>query len=263
MKILVCFQITNEYEPLTFEEWDSIAHGRNTLSLTKSAIDKVDEAGIETALKLQDTCPADKEVGVDVVTVANSLSKGFATVLYAAGVRSVILLKNSSDTDIGAVAVSEAVCELVREEQYDLVFAGCQSSRNEGCKTGTLISEILGWKSFLNVQSITIERDDGIKAVCRGSNGVVTFCAPMPAVCLMDDMCPVYLRVPTLKERLRVKDREIIVGNTSVKRAECNDPRLVSLSAVDRRRNCIMLKCDRQDDMQKLRKIIMGGECNE
>ena len=271
MKILACFNITYEFEQLTYDEWVATAKDSDALRYAKKMIDKVDESGIETALRLKDSRnETDSEVLVDAITVADSLGSGFATLLYSAGIHSVIVQKAEPETCSSPTAVAELISDYARSEGYDIVITGCKSSKSEGAKTGALIGEILHCECIPNVQELMSAECDEIAASCRTENGTVRYRIKTPVVLTMDDMYPVYLRIPTLRERMQVKDKEvhIIQNNGFQMQKHKNDPDLIFIEAIDRKRNCTLIDSDSmENNLLQLKDVILkampSGEEND
>lgn len=176
MKILVC--ISNVPDTTTKIKF---AEGNTSIDTTgvQWVINPWDELSLTRALELKD----DPSSGIKSVTVAHvgpATSEPTIRKALAIGADDAIRV-NMESADSYMVAAQLA--EVVRKEQFDIIFCGIESSDFNGSLVGGMISEFLGIPSVSAVSGIKI--DNGTPVITReidGGKEVVTIPAPFVAV---------------------------------------------------------------------------------
>ena len=131
MKIGVCFKIVPDFEEVPIEEWSG--ESRPDFTYVKKMYGCFDEAALETALCLKDSC---KQSNMDVETVAVTAGAGDGAVsesllrgLFAAGFDDVVLLPEMDPFDPESTA--RALAQWFRETKVDLIFTGRSTGPND------------------------------------------------------------------------------------------------------------------------------------
>jgi electron transfer flavoprotein beta subunit len=162
MKILVC--ISNVPDTTTKIK---LADGNATIDTTgiQWVINPWDELSLTRALELRD----DTTSGIKSVTIAHvgpASSEPVIRKALAIGADDAIRV-NADSKD--AYFVAAQLAEVVRKEQFDIIFCGIESSDYNGSLVGGMISEFLGMPSASAVSGIKIE--NGSVIVTRDIDG--------------------------------------------------------------------------------------------
>jgi electron transfer flavoprotein beta subunit len=162
MKILVC--ISNVPDTTTKIK---LADGNATIDTTgiQWVINPWDELSLTRALELRD----DTTSGIKSVTIAHvgpASSEPVIRKALAIGADDAIRV-NADSKD--AYFVAGQLAEVVRKEQFDIIFCGIESSDYNGSLVGGMISEFLGMPSASAVSGIKIE--NGSVIVTRDIDG--------------------------------------------------------------------------------------------
>jgi electron transfer flavoprotein beta subunit len=176
MKILVC--ISNVPDTTTKIKF---AAGNTSIDTTgvQWVINPWDELSLTRALELKD----DASTGVKSVTVIHvgqASSEPTIRKALAIGADDAIRV-NAESSD--AWFVASQIAEVVRKEQFDIIFCGIESSDYNGSAVGGMISEFLGIPSVSAVSGVKIE--NGQPVLIReidGGKEIVSVPVPFVAV---------------------------------------------------------------------------------
>ncbi len=155
MKILVC--ISNVPDTTT-----KVKFTDNNSKLDETGIQWVinpwDELSLTRALELKD----DASNGIQSVSVAHVGLAGSEPTLrkaLAIGADDAIRI-NAQPTD--AYFVAAQLSEAIKNENFDMVFCGIESSDHNGSTVGGMLAEFLGWPSISAVSSVQLKDNQAI-----------------------------------------------------------------------------------------------------
>ncbi len=176
MKILVC--ISNVPDTTT-----KVKFVDNSTKIDVNGIQWVinpwDELALTRALELKD----DASNGVQTVTVGHvGLISSEPTLRKALAIGADDAIRiNIEAGDAYAIAVQLA--EAIRNENFDIILCGIESSDHNGSTVGGMLAELLGYPSVTGVSSVKIE--NGQLVITReidGGKEIITVPAPFIAV---------------------------------------------------------------------------------
>ena len=201
MKILVC--ISNVPDTTTRIKF---VEGNKAIDTTgiQWVINPWDELSLTRALELKD----DPSNGVTSVTVAHvGLSSSEPTIrkALAIGADSAIRV-NSESSDSYFVAAQLAA--IIRNEQFEIVMCGIESSDYNGSVVGGMISEFLGIPSVSSVSGLRIE--NGQPVITReidGGREVVT--VPLPFVAIVQKGIAKEPRIAAMRGIMMARTKQI------------------------------------------------------
>jgi electron transfer flavoprotein beta subunit len=176
MKILVC--ISNVPDTTT-----KVKFLDNFKKLDVSGIQWVinpwDELSLTRALELKDNAAN----GIQAVTVAHvGLVGSEPTIRKALAIGADNAIRINADP-ADAYFVAAQLANVVKNEPYDLIFCGIESSDFNGSSVGGMLSEFLGYPSVSSVSGVSIE--NGKIIIIReidGGKEIVTIPAPVVAI---------------------------------------------------------------------------------
>jgi len=176
MKILVC--ISNVPDTTTKIKF---AEGNTSIDITgiQWVINPWDELSLTRALELKDD-PSSGIKSVTVIHVGLTASEPTIRKALAIGADDAIRV-NAESSDAWFVAAQ--IANVVRNEQFDIVMCGIESSDYNGSVVGGMISEFLGIPSVSAVSDLKIE--DGQPVLTReidGGKEVVSVSVPFVAI---------------------------------------------------------------------------------
>ena len=176
MKILVC--ISNVPDTTTKIRF---AGGNTSIDTTgiQWVINPWDELSLTRALELKDDAASGVK-SVTVVHVGPATSEPTIRKALAIGADDAVRV-NAEPAD--AYVVAAQIAEVVKKEQFDIIFCGIESSDYNGSVVGGMVSEFLGIPSVSAVSSIKIENGQPILTrEIDGGKEVVTVPVPFVAI---------------------------------------------------------------------------------
>ena len=203
MKILVC--ISNVPDTTTKIK---LAEGNNKLDTTgiQWVINPWDELSLTRALELKD----DPAAGVKSVTVAHvgpATSEPTIRKALAIGADDAVRV-NAEATD--AFYVASQLAEVVKNEQYDIIMCGIESSDFNGSLVGGMLSEFLGIPSVSAVSALKIE--GGNPVITREiDGGKETVSVPMPFVAVVQKGIAKEPRIAAMRGIMMARTKQIKV----------------------------------------------------
>ena len=176
MKILVCISnVPDTTTKIKFNEGDTSI---DTAGI-QWVINPWDELSLTRTLELKD----DPSSGIKSVTVAHvgpATSEPTIRKALAIGADDAIRI-NSESSD--AFFVAAQLAEVIKKEQFDIIFCGIESSDYNGSLVGGMIAEFLNIPSVSAVSDITIE--NGNPVITReidGGKEVISISVPFVAI---------------------------------------------------------------------------------
>jgi electron transfer flavoprotein beta subunit len=176
MKILVC--ISNVPDTTTKIKFVDAGTKLDTTGI-QWVINPWDELSLTRALELKD----DASTGVKSVTVAHvGPASAEPTIRKALAIGADDAIRvNAEPAD--AYYVAAQLSEVIKKEQFDIIFCGIESSDFNGSVTGGMLAEFLGIPSVSAVSGLKIE--NGKVVITReidGGREIVSVPAPLVAV---------------------------------------------------------------------------------
>jgi len=176
MKILVCISnVPDTTTKIKFNEGDASIDSAGI----QWVINPWDELSLTRALELKD----DPSSGIKSVTIAHvgpAACEPTIRKALAIGADEAIRI-NSESSD--AYYVAAQLAEVIKKEQFDIIFCGIESSDYNGSMVGGMIAEFLNIPSVSAVSGITI--DGGNPIITReidGGKEVISISVPFVAI---------------------------------------------------------------------------------
>lgn len=176
MKILVC--ISNVPDTTTkvkfIDEFKKL-----DVNGIQWVINPWDELALTRALELKD----DSSNGVQTVTVGHvGLISSEPTLRKALAIGADDVIRINTEAG-DAYSIAAQLSEAIRNENFDIILCGIESSDHNGSTVGGMLAEFLGYPSVTGVSSIKIE--DGQPVITReidGGKEILTVPSPFVAV---------------------------------------------------------------------------------
>jgi electron transfer flavoprotein beta subunit len=176
MKILVC--ISNVPDTTTKVKFTDNNQKLDTNGI-QWVINPWDELSLTRALELKDNA-ANKIESVTVIHVGNSSSEPTIRKALAIGADNAIRV-NADPKD--AYFVAAQIAEVVKNEPYDIIMCGIESSDYNGSTVGGMIAEFLNYPSVSAVSNLNIENGQIlINREIDGGKELLTISTPVVVV---------------------------------------------------------------------------------
>jgi electron transfer flavoprotein beta subunit len=275
MRILACFRVTPDYEALRESEW-SAAAGRGASSeggagagraagasagraadpadfvdtrYVRRILDCFDESALELALRLSDAL-----VGLGGTADLGALSVGTADAephlrtLLALGFERAARVHTEAALDFAPAATAAMIAAYAgRIDRSDLLLLGARSGPGGDATLPFRVAEQLGWPCLTQVTEVEPLVDGGVRVTLMTDDGPARLTARTPCVLAVGNAVVSHLRVPTLTDRLTVRDKQPVImepADLGVEVAERLGPEtssLVALESIDRHREVVLV----------------------
>ena len=239
MRILVCFQIVPDLDGVMERDWDAAALEGWDIGYAKKVISCYDEAALECALRIKDAVLAEGgEAEVDAVTIGGC-GEVFYKNMFAVGIRRVLEI-TPPEKDLRFAPRRTAAALAPVAKGYDLVLCGRQSALGDNGVTPFALARLLGIPCLSNAASLTW-RDGALHAVLERETGLLHGQAALPLAAAIGNSDSPYLRVATLREKLRVSKALPETLPWEEPEGEQRDPGPVALYRKKLQKQCRML----------------------
>jgi electron transfer flavoprotein beta subunit len=203
MKILVC--ISNVPDTTTKVKFLEENKKLDTAGI-QWVINPWDELSLTRALELKD----DASNGIQTVTVAHvgtTAAEPTIRKALAIGADDAIRI-NAEPTD--AYYVAAQLAEVIKKDQFDIIFCGIESSDYNGSTVGGMLSEFLGCPSVSAVSGLKIENGQVvINREIDGGKEIVT--VPMPFVAIVQKGIAKEPRIAAMRGIMMARTKQIKV----------------------------------------------------
>jgi electron transfer flavoprotein beta subunit len=249
MKILVCFKVVPDLEMLSEEDWISDPDLRVDVSFVKNILNCFDESALEMALKLSDYSEGlNMPLKLTALTIGDKKSDTYLKLLYALRFEKAVRIENNKDISFFPEVVAAVISQYTKDiNNQDVIILGRQSSVADNAKTPLLVAEMLEWPCITQVIKIEPDQEDSLKVTNMVEGGALTQIIKTPCVLSVGNAPNSYMRVPTLKNKMKYGKTPIDVINIQDFNMQalldrfCNDCELIALEKIDTRREGIII----------------------
>ena len=243
---------------LTDEDWVIDKNLQIDTSFLKPTLDIYDESALEIALKLFDASENIKvSLELNVLTIAGSGANTILKTLNALRFKRVVRIDSHEDLRFRPMAVASVLTQYVlKHASLDVLLLGRQTSIGENARTHLLVAEMLGWPCITEAIRIELVDRNHLVVTHQMDDGRLRQRIQTPCVLSIGDAPNTYMRVPTLKDRLRYGKRPIEI--LSIKDFQLSDEteELIDLEVIHHRRAGILI--EGKSPEEKARKLYEG-----
>ena len=246
MRILVCFRTTPDYEALRTTDWAALAAGGVADEATKyvrRVLNCFDESALELALRLAEARGAlGAATELAALTVAGREADADLKTLRALGFSRAARVEPHAALDFAPAATAALIAGFARLDRSDVLLLGSRSGPGDSGTVPFRIADALGRPCLTQLTELEPWGEDGVRVSCSADDALLRITLRPPCVLAVGNALVSNLRVPTLTDRLAVKDEPVTVlspadvgvGLAAQLRAETSV--LASLEEIDRRR---------------------------
>ncbi len=209
MNILVGFNIEPDVEKLIGDDW-LVENGFDIdTSFLKPILNSYAESALEMALKLVQQ--SSKQIVLTALTIAPKGAGPILRTLNALPFDQIVRIEHRSDLRFAPLTVAAVLSQYVQKYAHqDVLLLGHQSSIGANARTHLLVAEMLGWPCITRVTRIAIRGPNQLEVVSQADGGWLRQQIKTPCVLSIGEAPNTYLRVPTLKDRMRLGRRPLI-----------------------------------------------------
>ena len=170
-----------------------------------------DESALEMMLKLSDLSEGFNVLfRFEALTIGNEKCDSYLRTLYALRYGKAVRVECNDDLRFRPELVARSVAGYVNKTgDKDVIVMGRQTSDGNNEKTPLILAEYLGWPCITNVMKMEPFDDNHIKVISEIDEGILTQVVKTPCVISVGNVAESYLRVPTLKDRMKLGKQPI------------------------------------------------------
>ena len=211
LRVVVGFKVTPDYEALRASDWArAAAGGRPETRYVRRVFSVFDEAALELALRLRDArAERGLETSLAAFSVAGREADPFLRTLQALGFARAARVDPGTDLDFAPSATATLVAAGAERLGGDVLLLGSSSGPGDSGVVPFLVAEALGRPCLTQVTELQSIDDGRLHVTFAADTGPVRATLAPPCVLAVGNALVSMLRVPTLRERLMVKDELI------------------------------------------------------
>ena len=250
MNILGCFKVVSDLDLIVDEDWEVKDQLHVDTGYAKLVWNCFDEGALEMMLRLSDLSEGLNVVyKLSALTIGRQKAEGFLKNLYALGFSEGVRISVEEEEKLlfSPEIVAEGIANYVKRiAGQDVIITGIQSSDGSNRKTPYLLAERLGWPCIAQVTGLEPIDEAHLKVTSQVPGGSLVQKVKTPCVLAVGNAPCAYLRVPTLKDKMKLGRRPVTnlmpedVGMAKI----CGGTRLTALNPVNRRRDTVVAKGD-------------------
>lgn len=205
MRILVCFKIVRDLDNVIDSDWDSERDPSFRIDYTRKILNDADQGVLEAALLISDREPGTE---ITAVTVTDDDGASFFTGLFAAGIGNVVRIAPEEDLTLRPAATAALLAQYAAETgPYDLILFGAQAPPGDSRQVPYAAAEMLQFPAIDRVRELK-SSDGRITAVRETDTSLEEYELLAPAAIIMENPVHSYLRLPTLRERMKASGKK-------------------------------------------------------
>lgn len=211
MKLLGCFKIVPDLEMLSDEDFVADARHYVDTSFVKTAWNCFDESALEMMLKLSDYSESFLVMyELSALTIGKELCDSYLRVLYALGFKQAARIDCNENLAYRPELIAAGIASYVQNKGgQSVVVMGRQTADGDNSKTPLLTAELLGWPCITQVVKFAPVDEEHLCIESMTEDGLLKQVIKIPCVISVGDAPNSYLRVPTLKDRMKLGKQEI------------------------------------------------------
>lgn len=248
MKVLGCFKVVPDLDLIIEEDWAVKNQSQIDTGYVKLVWNCFDESALEMMLRLSDLSEGfDVVYELSAITVGKKKHESFLKTLYALGFDHGIRISTEEEQLFCPEQIAQGIAGYVKNIQMqDVIITGIQSSDGSNQKTPYLIAEKLGWPCITHVTAAESVDEGHLKVTSQVSGGLLVQTVKTPCVLAVGNTECSCLRIPTLKDKMRLGKKPIeVIEPESVGMTEKKETvKLLRLDPVDRTRNTVVIEGD-------------------
>jgi electron transfer flavoprotein beta subunit len=249
MKILVCFKVVPDLDLVPDEDWIADSNLKVDVSFVKSILNCFDESALEMALRLSDYSAGVNFLNLTALTIGDRRLDTYLKTLYALRFDKAVRIENNEDVRFLPEVIAGVISQYVKKiNNQDVIILGSQSGEGDNAKTPLLVAEMLEWPCISQVINIEPDSEESLKITSLADAGIMTQIIKAPCVLSVGNAPISYMRVPTLKDRMKYGKTPIETidikdfNMQSFLNKFSNDYELIGLEKINNKRECIIIQ---------------------
>jgi electron transfer flavoprotein alpha/beta subunit len=253
VRILVCFRTTPDYEALRASDWAALAAGSGAdgraageaepTKYVRRVLNCFDESALELALRLAEARAAmGAATELAALSVAGREADPHLKTLRALGFARAARVEPHAALDFAPAATAALIVGFALVDRSDVVLLGSRSGPGDGGTVPFRVAAALRRPCLTQLTDLEPLDDGLLRATSVAEDALLRVTVRPPCVLAVSNALVSSLRVPTLTDRLAVKDEPVTglspadVGVDLAARLGAETTALIGLEQIDRRR---------------------------
>ena len=244
MNILVCFKAVPDLKMLTVGDWVVNQDLHLDVSFVRLILNSYDESALEIALRLSDSSASlNVPITLDTLTIDGPKATSILKYLNALRFNQVIRIDNHEDARFNSAAIASILTQYIfKYAPQDVLLMGRQSDIGENAQTPLLTAEMLGWPCITQVIKVEPVDKHHLTVTCLVDDGRLQQTIQTPCVLSVGDAPSTFLRIPTIRDRMRYGKRPIKVLSKRDFKPLADAPDLIDLKIIEYKRSAILIE---------------------
>ncbi len=207
MNLLVCFKIYSDLSKIKLEDLEISEEMGVDTHFLPNIINCFDESSLEFAIRLKEI---NSSIKTSALTICKMAANPTLKSLLSLGYDNVVRIK-AEDEDIrfNPEIIANNIVDYINNKPQNLILIGNESPLSNNAATAQLVSSKLNYPLITSVIDIKIKDDTSIICQVENNNAIFSQEIKLPCVLSMGNAVISKLRMPTLRERMKNKSREI------------------------------------------------------
>lgn len=222
VNLLTCFHTLSDPDVLSEKEWiEGCKTGAMDFSYIRKTVNCFDESALELACRFRDM-GEENTTALTAVTIGDKTDESALRTLAALGFVHVARIDTGTENGTENLTSEETANALVSwikrqanpalSMPFDLIITGQRSGDWNQAKVPMLIADQLGIRCLSNVTGFIPSDDKGAVVRWLMDDAVCSAYIEYPAVMSIGDVSGAFLRVPTLRQRMKSKQQPVDIS---------------------------------------------------
>ncbi len=244
MNILVCFKAVPDLQMLIAGDWVVNKDLHLDVSLLRLILNSYDESALEIALRLSESSASlNMAVKLNTLTIDGPKATSILKYLNALRFNQVVRIDGYAEAHFNPMAIASILSQYISKyAPQDVLLMGRQSGIGENAHTPLLAAEILGWPCITQVIRVKLMDKNHLVVTSLMDDGRLKQTIETPCVLSIGDAPSTFLRVPTIKDRIRYGKSPIKVISINNFKPLTDDPDLIDLEIIKYKRSATLIE---------------------
>lgn len=210
MNILVAFKVCPDYDKLRAEDICLRQNLQLETYFLPNMLNCYDESALELVLRIRDKCSnLSAEIELSAISAGGGCVDQYLQTLQAVGyAHTVRICADDNDTVFCPERVADVISEYAINTKQDIVVVGRETPSGNHGVIPSLISFRTGFPIVTSVCDITDVNKKTVTVLCEYDGTTIKQTINLPCILSVGNAVISKMRIPTLRERLAVKDKQ-------------------------------------------------------
>lgn len=220
MKVAALINIVPDIETLQKDQWNVKDINHLETSYIPKTYDIYNDFILEMLLRLKQKIGKKENISLSIISVGPSNIDYLLKNIYAFNVDKVIRLNRENSQNLNSDIISNDIYSYIKgTEKYDIILLGKKGMLDGTSQIAYKLSNLLNYPLINNLSKIETTKTNSIFSIkYKTQNNIFSQNIKTPFIATVEDIENTFLQVPTLKQKLAAKKKQIeIISQKNVK----------------------------------------------